>query len=536
MAKKVAVIGAGASGLPAIKCCVDEGLQPVCFERTDHIGGLWYYTEEPTDGQSCVMKSTVINTSKEMMCYSDYPIPKEYPNFMHNKHVLQYFNLYAEKFDLKKYIRFKTEVGNVKKSEDFKTSGKWSVTTRDVTTGRTEDHVFDAVMLCTGHHADKNVPDFPGLQDFQGKVIHTHDYRKPQGYEDKRVVIIGIGNSGVDSAVELSRVASQVFLSTRRGAWIFNRVGDKGQPGDMLFSNRATRVILKLLSFFQSTDEMFAKKLNERFDHAKYSLQPNFPPFSSHPTINDDLPNRIICGSIKIKPNVKKFTKTGVEFENGTFEDDIDAVILATGYRFGFPFLDKSVIDVINNKIELYKSMFPPDLENKTLACIGFIQPLGAIMPISEQQCRLFARVVKGDVTLPSKEEMWTEVRMKLDALHKKYVESPRHTIQVDYLNYMDELSKLNGNFPYLGKLLLKDPKLAASVFFGPVTPYQYRVMGPGKWQGAREAIFTQMERVDYPFATRPLGFKIEKDQKKSFWKYCFYFLILALLVQFIFR
>lgn len=76
----------------------------------EYIGGLWYYTEEPTDGQSCVMKSTVINTSKEMMCYSDYPIPKESPNFMHNKHVLQYFNLYAEKFDLKKYIRFKTEV------------------------------------------------------------------------------------------------------------------------------------------------------------------------------------------------------------------------------------------------------------------------------------------------------------------------------------------------------------------------------------------------------------------------------------------
>lgn len=125
------------------------------------------------------------------------------------------------------------------------------------------------------------------------------------------------------------------------------------------------RVILKLLSFFQSTDEMFAKKLNERFDHAKYSLQPNFPPFSSHPTINDDLPNRIICGSIKIKPNVKKFTKTGVEFEDGTFEDDIDAVILATGYRFGFPFLDKSVIDVVNNKVQLYKSMFPPDLEKK---------------------------------------------------------------------------------------------------------------------------------------------------------------------------
>lgn len=158
------------------------------------------------------------------------------------------------------------------------------------------------------------------------------------------------------------------------------------------------RAMGKLMSSFQSVDELVAKKLNGRFDHAKYSLQPNFPPFSSHPTVNDDIPNRIICGSIKIKPNVKKFTKTGVEFEDGTFEDDIDAVILATGYRFGFPFLDNSVIDVVNNKVELYKSMFPPDLEKKTLACIGFIQPLGAVMPISEQQCRLFIRVVKASL------------------------------------------------------------------------------------------------------------------------------------------
>lgn len=126
----------------------------------------------------------------------------------------------------------------------------------------------------------------------------------------------------------------------------------------------------------------------------------------------------------------KEIYQTGVEFEDGTFEDDIDAVILATGYRFGFPFLDKSVIDVVNNKVELYKLMFPSDLEKKTLACIGFIQPLGAIMPISEQQCRLFTRVVKGDVILPSKEEMWTNVRMKLDALHRRFVESPRHTFQ----------------------------------------------------------------------------------------------------------
>ena len=111
--KTVAVLGAGASGLTAIKCCLDEGLEPTCFERTDYIGGLWHYTDKVEDGQSCVMKSTVINTSKEMMCYSDFPIPKEYPPFMHNKYVDKYFNLYADEFKLRDRIKFNTEVKHV---------------------------------------------------------------------------------------------------------------------------------------------------------------------------------------------------------------------------------------------------------------------------------------------------------------------------------------------------------------------------------------------------------------------------------------
>jgi dimethylaniline monooxygenase (N-oxide forming) len=73
-------------------------------------GGLWRFTDNSKDGQACVMKSTVINTSKEMMCYSDFPIPKEYPIFMHNAYVLKYFQLYAEKFNLRQHINFQTDV------------------------------------------------------------------------------------------------------------------------------------------------------------------------------------------------------------------------------------------------------------------------------------------------------------------------------------------------------------------------------------------------------------------------------------------
>ncbi|KAK7094774.1 flavin-containing monooxygenase 5-like [Littorina saxatilis] len=501
--KRVAVIGGGCSGLAAIKSCVDEGLQPVCYERTDQLGGLWNYTQHVREGQGCVMRSTVINTSKEMMCYSDFPIPQHYPNFMHNSQVWQYFQDYAKHFDLNQHITYNTEVLQVKPAPDFDHTGRWNLKVLDHKSGEESTETFDAVFVCTGHHAQKNEPSFPGLADFKGEVIHSHDYREPSRFMDKRMLIIGIGNSGGDMAVELSR-QGQVFLSTRRGTWVLNRIGSKGMPLDITMTNRMTNVLVNLLPM--SVLNHIAKgQVENKLDHNLYGLAAEFPPFSQHPLVNDDLANRIICGKVKVKTDVKRFTATGVEFVDGTFEDNIDAVFLATGYRFGFPFMDKSVVDVKENRLPFYKYMFPPDQKHHTLAIIGCIQPLGAIMPIAELQCRLATRVFKGDVKLPSASEMWEDIQAKEAAMAKRYVKSPRHTIQVDYVSFMDELAKLNGCKPDIVALFKKDPTLALQVFFGPCTPYQYRLTGPGQWQGARQAILTTMDRVRFPLATRPV-------------------------------
>jgi dimethylaniline monooxygenase (N-oxide forming) len=125
--KRVAVIGAGASGLTAIKCCLDEDLEPVCFEKTSDIGGLWNFRPKAEDDVACVMQSTVINTSKEMMCFSDFPIPAKSPNFMHHSHIQKYFNLYGDHFDLRKYIEFNSDVKIIKKANDFDTTGRWEI-------------------------------------------------------------------------------------------------------------------------------------------------------------------------------------------------------------------------------------------------------------------------------------------------------------------------------------------------------------------------------------------------------------------------
>ena len=163
--RKVAIIGAGASGLVAIKCCLDEDISPVCFEKTSAIGGLWNYKNGLHEDRGVVMKTTVINTSKEMMCYSDYPIPDEFPNYMHNTKVYEYFELYANEFDLYKYIKFNHRVDNVSKVEN--TNGKWKVCFTDLDSDQSHKDEFDAVFLCNGHHADKRVPQFPGQELFK---------------------------------------------------------------------------------------------------------------------------------------------------------------------------------------------------------------------------------------------------------------------------------------------------------------------------------------------------------------------------------
>ncbi|KAJ6663123.1 hypothetical protein lerEdw1_010716 [Lerista edwardsae] len=516
--KRVAIIGGGSSGICSIKCCLEEGLEPVCFESSEDIGGLWRFKEVPEDERASIYQSVIINTSKEMMCFSDFPIPADFPNYMHNFKIMEYFRMYAKHFDLLKYIRFRTKVCSVTRRPDFSSTGQWDVVTE--TDGKQESAVFDAILVCTGHHTTAHLPlsSFPGIEKFKGRYFHSRDYKSPDEFTGKRVIVIGIGNSGGDLAVEISHTAQQVwfysvttsfgvtvsrvFLSTRRGAWIINRVSDNGYPGDVVFSTRF-KLLLKQMFPISMANDWVEKGLNSRFNHSHYGLKPEHRFLSQHPTINDDLPNRIISGRVLVKANVSEFTETAAIFEDGSKEEDIDVVVFATGYSFSFPFLGNCAT-VTDNQIPLYKYVFPPHLEKPTLAFIGLVQPLGAIMPIAELQGRWATRVFKGLATLPSMSPMVSDISRKMVAMNKRYVRSPRHTIQVDYIEYMDEVASLIGVKPNVWSLFFTDPKLAWEVFFGPCTPFQYRLQGPHKWDGAREAILTQHDRILKPLRTRP--------------------------------
>jgi dimethylaniline monooxygenase (N-oxide forming) len=189
---KVAIIGSGLSGLAAMKCCLDEGLEPVCFEQEDTIGGLWNFAEE--ERHSSVYRSTVSNVCKEMMCFSDFPHPKEFPPFLHNTKVMEYFHLYAKHFDLYKYIRYETKVKDIRKAADYDKTGNWEVCYASLVgpeANVVKKEVYNAVMLCTGHHSSPYWPSFQGMDDFGGIKLHSHAYKDFKRFEGKSVLVVG---------------------------------------------------------------------------------------------------------------------------------------------------------------------------------------------------------------------------------------------------------------------------------------------------------------------------------------------------------
>ena len=172
---------------------------------------------------------------------------------------------------------------------------------------------------------------------------------------------------------------------------------------------------------------------NDKFNHIDYGLQPNHSVFGQHPMINDDLPQRILAGTLIIKPNVLHFTKSGVVFEDNTEENNLDAVIFCTGYEIGFECLDPSVVSVNKNNVLLYKYVFPPHLTKPTLAVLGCIQPLGAINPLAELQARWATRVFRGEAKLPTQNEMMNDIVAKKVEMRKRFYESQRNTIEVKH-------------------------------------------------------------------------------------------------------
>jgi len=418
---KSCIIGAGSSGITVAKALHERGLPFDCFEKSDDVGGNWYFNNP--NGMSAAYRSLHINTSKQIMQYSDFPMPEAWPTYASHDLVHQYFRDYVDHFGLRELITFNMGVRHCAREAD----GVWRVT---LDSG--EERYYDCLFVCNGHHWSPRWPEpaFPG--EFDGLVMHAHDYREPGFLAGRRVLLLGLGNSAMDIGVEASYVAERVFLAARRGTHIFPKYL-WGRPADHWLKPWIPAWV---------AEPAFSLMLRiQQGRVSDYGLpKPEHSLMQAHPTISSTILDRIGHGRIVPKPNIAELKGGVVRFEDGS-EEAVDVIIYCTGYNISFPFFDRDFLSAPGNELPLFRHMVKPGIDN--LFLIGFYQPLGAIFPLAELQGVIGAEYLLGRCALPDAGAMEADIAQERARMARRYVQSARHTIQVDYYPFMKQLDRL---------------------------------------------------------------------------------------------
>lgn len=215
---KIAVIGAGAAGLVAIKHSIDFGCEVIAFEQNDKVGGTWIYTDKTgknefdIDIHSGMYKHLTTNLPIELMCYPNEPFPLNDKSFVSSDVILSYYESFADKYSLRDHIKFQHQVIRVRPlSRDLREG--WEVIVRNLTIDKYETYKFDALLVCNGHFHSGFIPNYDGRNLFHGKQMHSHDYRNAEVFKDENVLVIGGKFSAVDIVQQTSRHARAVTWS-----------------------------------------------------------------------------------------------------------------------------------------------------------------------------------------------------------------------------------------------------------------------------------------------------------------------------------
>jgi dimethylaniline monooxygenase (N-oxide forming) len=446
---KVCIVGAGSSGMATAKALQDAGVAFDCFELGSDIGGMWRY--ENDNGLSSAYRSLHIDTSRKSLGYPGFPIPDDMPDFLSHEQVLRYLEAYVERFGLRQHILFRTEVRQLQPvgiapagtapvdTVSTAPAGKAPASRANdsgwkVTLANGDSRQYRAVIVANGHLWDPRMPSFAGR--FDGPTIHSHHYRTADAYEGKRVLVVGMGNSGVDIAVDLARRARFVGLSTRRSAWIMPKY-IMGVPIDRWSAALARRLRLPTPVIRAMIGWLMRLTVG---DQRRFGVpRPKHPIWREHATISQDLLPYLGHGWIGMRPDVRALQSDRVEFADGTVEP-YDAIIYATGYRTTFPFLEPDVFAVRDGAARLYRRMHPP--QRPGLFFTGLVQPVGPTIPLVEHQGRWLAALLSGRMRLPERSVMEAEIARHHRAVRRLFLDSARYTLQVDFRTYVRQMQR----------------------------------------------------------------------------------------------
>ncbi|MEP9393864.1 NAD(P)-binding domain-containing protein [Gordonia sp. VNK1] len=527
---KVCVVGAGPCGLTTIKQLRDEGHEVVCFDKNADIGGIWL-RHAGDDDEMKAFDNLMLTISMKLMAYSDHPF-KGGRVFYSRKQYYGYLRDYADRFRLRDHIRFGSEVTDVRK-----TGGSWMVSVRRDGVESSEE--FGAVAICSGPFKTPNRA-IAGLEGFDGEIVHSAQYRNNERFRGKRVLIVGLAESGADIVREIGDVAESATLSIRSYTWLLPRVfeGDKTTDYGTVRSHhhemlrRSTDYPFPLQTFWgrnrfakavflaasvilgfitagvgglrgelarrtgRKPDEPALNPMGEPVRPFKMDLgtpedEANWEMLRtwnrrSHPD-GSWTQRGIFCKNVTFIPSLVSGKVTlndaGIDRSDGKkvfFKDataaDFDTVVLCTGFT-----TERLAIGDLTvrdgNVRNLYKHSIPPEHDG-TAAFIGFVRPFSGGIPIcAEMQARYFARLCSGKQKLPAD----VDDRILREKQWEEYwtALSPRHTESIpSQVVYLDSIAKEMGVLVPMWRMLI-NPKLFKQLWFGSFNQSCYRIVGP---------------------------------------------------------
>ena len=502
--KHICVIGAGPAGIRVTKDLIELGHVVTCYEQMSKIGGIFLKTYD----------NMMFVSSSLITAWSDFSDECENkPVFWTANEYISYCENFAKKYNLLQHIHFCHKIKEIRKCTK---SGKWIVTVQNNVNNCEFSSIFHAIAVCSGANSIPVKPTFLGEERFKGEIIHSAEYINSLKFTDKRVLIVGSGESAADIMNEVSLVASKtaIMIRGKHGHIIPRYQGDSDNVtdlntnrcrysnaymfGDMIgYTTQWFKWIISKISFKTSKTNSIISKISE------LNMMQRTSAFSKYGCKSSGFVEAIVLRNAELFRTPFELFENKAVFEDGrTF--DCDAIISCTGYKSSFSFFDNYHPEIsktgINPRLN-YKQIFNIE-HNGEIAFFGCVRPaFGAIPPIIEMQSRLFSYVINGEVMLPSKEEQtlitiqdeefWT-YRFKYDAVRNKSI--------VDYQLYCDSLARLMGVMPNLQKVYLEDVYMWKKLMYGPLTMHQYRLSG----------IYSDIDRAIRIIKKQPYGDVLE--------------------------
>ncbi|KAK1252529.1 hypothetical protein MKX08_003716 [Trichoderma sp. CBMAI-0020] len=523
----VCVVGTGVTGLLAVKNLVEQGLSVRALEQSENLGGNWYHSMDTE--QVSALPEMKVNMSKETNCFTDFPMPDDYPSFPSAKQIGAYLEAYADKFELIKHIELSTTVTSIRRDEE---DGVWIVSTRHTRTGEEEEREYDRVVMATGGLNVRNMPDIKGIEKFAGDAIHSRDFKDPTKYAGKNVLVVGLGSTGADTLSFLKQAgANKLYLSSRsRCSLIPRTIG--GRPWDHYMTRRADSMIRRSMAWSPQASNYVAGRAIGLIQSYTFPTLRGHPCFSGavsgplyrSPFVCDELPSLLDSGDVKVYGGIMGVAgPRTVVFKDGSEITDVDAIIFCCGYYHdlslikgegnptdveystdSFAQLKQAIHHNINSEYQRLYHGILSERYPESLAVLGGLTTVRPTFVLYDLATMALASLWSGSYPLPSPRAMKREIDSHYNFVVRALENGPMSFLglRIDvrgtykWLNATagtGVIERLEGWGWEAWKFWWKNRTLFKYIMNGPNVPAVYRLfdMGRGRrpWDGARAAI-----------------------------------------------